>query len=969
MKREDSAFMTLSIILIVLVVLFCLALLQQCTVADICGYKTNAPDEPSTVTIEDTSLEEPLEIQEQGSDESFEEVSVVPTESAYEPVVEPPESIETVVDANDLDEPDVPEYVSPYQEIDWSQFVFSDDAIGLPDGLYYSTVYVNEYYGGEVETLMVDGEPLFSRDGLEAILSFSLSEEGLAGFLEYSQENYSLEYLASHSQNAWFDSNELMLYLDFSASSMPTGIISIRGESARTRFGSYAVMGAVDLEPAKFSFVSNVNLTANAQHDRNFQFDSYGVSLGLSNTFSMFNATFNLPLMVSYDKWSGLAFSIGNLYGYKDFPDESLRLSFGGVGSYSFGSSRHFGVILEKNYAFGTQSALYHQYSQTIELEEDSIVEVFINGRSVYRESHWLGIYLLRDFIFTQGVNDVTVVVHPLSMGDDTSRDRTFVFSQDYDTALLAKGDDTWRFGMAVPIGSSTSGLGAFWEHSIGLSHEYTQSNYLSMTMRVLDDGAQAFVAKGGFSAVLATKIGTTRFNLSGSLETNDGAVMDARVSGSASQSFFKDSLKPLSLSISFSIGQLSYNVSLNSGYSFKVGSLGVGTGASLSYSSASSEVSTRSNFNARVSLSLSMPLSNGFNVSLSSNLDSSFNANVTLSITKSFEKKTSMNASYAFGTSGKRSLNIGMSHNVGRSSFGLSLGGFTFSDMLGHSVGASWTYRGDLAFIALREQVSNRYSSFSTSASIGTSIAFADGHFAMASNIGGPFLIVSPESKARNLGVNASYALNSNPISLAKTFGNFLYTGLALYTPNNVFVSISQGGLLSSNASLYRMTPYAMQGFVASIAYEVLTTATGVVTIDGKAVSSYSSPVCRIQVDGPEADSLVGVASSVEVVDSAYIFTDDSGRFVLSELSSGTYMFDLNVDGLRYAVVFNVPESIDVGYVLLLEDVHIGYDTKVEDPQSILPSSVVDSYHGVISIGDKGFVTEDEFWDIVFGI
>ena len=971
MKNRRPVRLSFSIVCLFVLVLCCIAMYRQCSIE--AGYDPNAPIEPviSTSFVEsyEEPVEEPAPVIDEGPEVQEEipdiedEPEVLPA-AEIQPAQEVYEMIELEPEPEVVAEPVQDEYVSQYEEIDWSQFVFSDDELSLPDGLYYTTVYVNELYGGEVETLIEGGTPLFSSADLGLVLSFFLTDESLSEFLEYDGD-FSYEYIVSHSQSAWFDSNELKLYLEFSAKSLPTGVISIRGESPRTSLGSYAVMGAMDLEPAKFSFSSNVNLTASVQHDRNFVFGSYGVSLSLSNTFSMLNATFSLPLSVSYDKWSGLSFSVGNLYGYKDFPDESLRLSFGGVGSYGFSSGRPFGVTLEKSYSFGTNSAMMHQYSRTIELEEDSTVEVFINGRSVYRENRWFGIYLLKDFVFTQGVNDVTVVIHPLSMGDDTSRDKTLVFSQDYDTSLLAKGDDTWRLGMAVPVGDGISGLGMFWEQTVGFSHVYTQSHHLSVSMQSFN-GVQSVAARASISSLLATGIGSTRFNLSGSLNSVDGAVSDSQLSGSIAQSFFDASLKPLSLSLAFSLGRRSSIVSLSSSYSFRLGSLSLGTGLSASYSTGTSGGA----FDARASLSLSMPLTSGFNISLSSNIDSSFAANATLTVSKSFGRKTNLNASSSLGTSRKPSVNVSLSHNAGRSSLGLSLGGFNFEDLLGHSLSASWTYRGGLASIALREQASNRYGTFSTSLLVSTSLAFADGHFAMASSIGGPFLIVSPESKARNLGVSASYALNSNPTALAKTFGNFLYTGLSLYTPNSVFVSISQGELLSSNASLYRMTPYAMQGFVASIQYEVLTTATGVVYLHGKALSSYSSPVYMIcRVDDGQTDSPADGESTVEVVDSAYVFTDDAGRFVLSELKAATYMFDLNIDGLHYAVVFAVPESVDAGYVLLLDDLRIGAFTVFEDSEKILPASIADSYDGVFVLGNSGFVTEDEFWDIVFGV
>lgn len=373
--------------------------------------------------------------------------------------------------------------------------------------------------------------------------------------------------------------------------------------------------------------------------------------------------------------------------------------------------------------------------------------------------------------------------------------------------------------------------------------------------------------------------------------------------------------------------------------------------------------------FSARGSLSLSLPLPNGFNVSMSSSIDSSFEANATVSVSKSIGQKTGMNASASFGTNRKASTNIGLSHSVGRSSFGLSLGGFNFTDPLNHSLGASWTYRGGFAALSIREQVRNRYNMFVTSLSASTAFAFADGHFAMANNIGGPFLIVSPQSKAKDIGVVASQALNSNPRTLSNTFGNFLYTGLSLYVPNNVFVSITQGDLLASNASLYRMTPYAMQGFVASISYEALATATGVLVVDGKPYSSYSSPVYELSLEeSPNSDYAEVVRTPMDI---AYVFTDDAGRFIISELAPGRYMFDLNVEGGRYAVVFDVPEVEDSAMVLLFKD--LVFDTAAPlssvAPETYLPPDIANNYDGVLTMEVDGFVTEDQFWDMIFAL
>ena len=972
MNRRKLSAIPFTAICLFVIVLCCIVMYRQCSIE--AGYgpmpyqaeSTETPSEPSNDSLENhcETVLEPFFVE------------LVPSmdleKSAAEPIPASMPAAELmpagiVYDMIDLEpateiivEPDPVEYVSRYEEVDWSQFVFSDDELTLPDGVYYTSVYVNDIYEGSIETVLSSGTALFDRLGLVGILEPLLSSSSFDVFFGLEVDYYAMDDMTPYVEAVRFDSNALELYLDFAASQIPVRIISIRGSSSRSKGSSYDVMGTVELKPASFSFISNVNFTANAQHDKSFEFGSYGFSLNLSNSFSFLGVTFNLPISVMYDVGFGLRTTVGNLYGYMDFPDRSLRLMFGGVGATSFNKGRPFGITLEKNYAFGTETAMLHQYSQRIELDEDSLVEILINDRTVYRKALSLGIYLLRDFVFSQGTNDIVVKIHPISMGDDESLDRTLVFSQDYDTSLLAKGDDVWRLGLGVHLGSGVSGIGMFWEQTIGFSHTYTQSHALSVTSQSID-GASSVSLKASVSSIVASGIGTTRFNFVGNVSATDGTVSDPKLSGSVSQSFSNAALKPLSLSFAFSKGQKSSSFALNAGYSFKLGSLAIGTGLSLSLSSS---------FAARGSLSMSMPLGDGFNVSLSSSMDSSFEANATISISKSIGQRTSVNASASMGTGRTASANVGLSHSAGRSNFGLSLAGINVSDPFNHSFGASWTYRGDLAALSLREQARSRYSLFNTSLSISTAFAFADGHLAMANSIGGPFLIVSPQSKATNIGVAASQALNSNSRALSNTFGNFLYTGLSLYVPNNVFVSITQGDLLASNASLYRMTPYAVQGFVASISYEALTTATGVLVVDGKPYSSYSSPVYELSLD---ESSVVDDAEVVMTpMDIVYVFTDDTGRFVMSELAPGRYMFDLNVENGHYAVVFDVPEVEDSGMVLLLKDlVFDGFVSELSAAASegYLPSDIAGDYDGVVTMEVDGFVTEDQFWDMIFAL
>ena len=119
---------------------------------------------------------------------------VVEPEPEPEPVLEPGPVIIPEVEEPKQDEPKVPEapdldwlviteeYVEPalnlYEEeenVDWSEFVFSDQEVVLPDGIYYATLFVNDSVFGTIEFEQRNSIPLFLKSDLQVELSGTLS--------------------------------------------------------------------------------------------------------------------------------------------------------------------------------------------------------------------------------------------------------------------------------------------------------------------------------------------------------------------------------------------------------------------------------------------------------------------------------------------------------------------------------------------------------------------------------------------------------------------------------------------------------------------------------------------------------------------------------------------------------------------------------------------------------------------------
>ena len=435
------------------------------------------------------------------------------------------------------------------EDVDWSQFMISGQEVELPDGEYFATLFVNDTNYGTIEIDQVDSVRMIPKAELQAALSGTLSDEFFEDLFSDERELYPLDYIGEKAEDVQFDSTNLVVKLFFNSSQVPVQTISMSNSSYSLMRQNYNVTGNVVVEPAAFSWQSNISMFLNAQYNKDFIFNSLSASLSTSNTISFWNITFSLPISLNYMRFAGLIPSVGSWNGYIDFPDNNLRLSFGNVGNSGFTSGSPFGFILEKNYGFGTGTAMSNQYTQNITLTEDSVVEIKVNGNSVYQKTLSLGTYKLTDFAFVQGSNDVEVTIHPLSMGDDTSQDRVERFNQNYDTSLMAKGESVWRFGASirkvrqnwgsenryefgflmpgVPTYSGItgltwmeniydpSGLSIFWDQTVGLAHAYTQTHSFSL---IFERNGAASDMPGEYSALfgttvsgtLATAIGTT---------------------------------------------------------------------------------------------------------------------------------------------------------------------------------------------------------------------------------------------------------------------------------------------------------------------------------------------------------------------------------------------------------------------------------------------------------------------------
>ncbi|MFA6695455.1 MAG: hypothetical protein WCR85_02395, partial [Sphaerochaeta sp.] len=141
------------------------------------------------------------------------------------------------------------------------------------------------------------------------------------------------------------------------------------------------------------------------------------------------------------------------------------------------------------------------------------------------------------------------------------------------------------------------------------------------------------------------------------------------------------------------------------------------------------------------------------------------------------------------------------------------------------------------------------------------------------------------------------------------------------------------------------------------------------------------------IQYSSPVYEVILNAAGEEEFIrnDSLYLFTDQEGRYILSEVSSGTYLFDLQVEDLWYAVRFVVPDisSEDLGLerVLLLEDFWVTdpafehriivedafSGVQVEEETDVFGAELATGYDAQVTLEVIERMDEETFWTIIF--
>lgn len=118
---------------------------------------------------------------------------------------------------------------------------------------------------------------------------------------------------------------------------------------------------------------------------------------------------------------------------------------------------------------------------------------------------------------------------------------------------------------------------------------------------------------------------------------------------------------------------------------------------------------------------------------------------------------------------------------------------------------------------------------------------------------------------------------------------------------------------------------------------------------------------------------------------DSLYLFTDQDGRYILSDVLPGEYLFDLKVEDLWYSIRFTVPE-VEAGKagkdrVLLLEQFWVAdpeleeriivkdvfTQELVDEETDVFGTELVSDYDATATLMIEQRIDEETFWKIIF--
>ena len=264
----------------------------------------------------------------------------------------------------------------------------------------------------------------------------------------------------------------------------------------------------------------------------------------------------------------------------------------------------------------------------------------------------------------------------------------------------------------------------------------------------------------------------------------------------------------------------------------------------------------------------------------------------------------------------------------------------------------ANYSHTGDKFSFSMGLSASDMFRRNRLSFNTSFATIFADGLFAFSSYAPNNFLLIQQRGALKGNRLSIGAIGTSRPDDVAMFFNTGLYTGLSLGRSSSLTVYSSPEGSFSSGTSVDITIPESrLGGYVLKIEGENRYSVTGVAyRSNGELWINASSPVYAVTVN--DDDSI-----SIEMTE-YYLFTDQDGRFIVSDLLPGLYAFDVDGPNGWEMHIFEVIDDEEERYnVLLLED-------------ALLSNYTLPSPYAVAYTYQRGeYVTYDEFWNLLYPV
>lgn len=646
--------------------------------------------------------------------------------------------------------------------------------------------------------------------------------------------------------------------------------------------------------PAPFSAYLNIRTSLDYIHK--------GSPSGLSDPFVSFDGATRIGRFVveAEGDWDGQRkrFSRNGTRLVYDDPKHLMRWMVGDLRAENRGFQGQLdlaGISLARSYALlDPQRTVSPRGGRTFALDRESTVEAIVNGRPVRTLRLGPGTYNVSDFPFAQGGNDVELIIT-----DGTGRRDVIAFSTFIERTQLAPGLSEFALNVGV-LSRRDQGISYSNDPSITGFYRRGISEALTVGGNFQYSGKAYLV---GGEAVVGTSLGTIGADVAYSYLPSTGSGWAANFSLERVAQR-QNSSSSLIAALEFrsrrfgAVGQVaadnpySYNLSLSYNRSLSQNSFaGIQARYARARFGAPDESSVRLSYGRRLGRAANLVFDAEWSEGLRGS-DKSFR----VSFVRRFGQRSSARAEFDSRDSRAR---LGFQSSGG---YGIGAWSGVANVDIGkdqYALNASGNYvanRGDVgiahstAYSAQDDKITDQR----TSLRLATSIAFADGAFAIGRPISDSFAIVRTYKNGEGLKVEVDPSQGSAQ-ARSGTFGPALYSQVSSYSPRSLTYDVpnASAGLDIGTGSLRVLPPYRA-GYVVTVGSDYNVMAVGSLML------GRDEPLA-LRVG--HAIEIGGEGRKVE------LFTNRQGRFGISGVKAGRWRIEM-AGSPPITYILEIPEA-----------------------------------------------------------